>query len=188
MISRKIKFQQILDYAEEALTESAQVKRIIGYDKAEVEVYLAAPIKLLASWKSALANDKVLPELDIDFHYTIDIISHASKIAYLKPSELEMLDEYILYTFSKPVSSEGGLKFIPDPNFEAPADFLQPHQRRVVDEHTECVDRIGKLENFIGGPIFSTVDLTEQVRLTNQLTIMKQLRNVLAERIEAFNK
>jgi hypothetical protein len=41
---------------------------------------------------------------------------------------------------------------------------------------------------FIDGPIYKGVDIDEQDRLSKQLVIMVQLRDILAQRIEAFNK
>jgi hypothetical protein len=63
---------------------------------------------------------------------------------------------------------------------------MQPHQQRVVDEKAELSDKLGKLESFTGGPIFSGLPPAEQARLARQLLIMQLYEQVLSERISAF--
>lgn len=63
---------------------------------------------------------------------------------------------------------------------------LAPHQQRVVDEKATLDDNLAKLNRFIGGEIWATVDKAEQRRLVRQRTIMYLLQDVLDERIAAF--
>lgn len=67
---------------------------------------------------------------------------------------------------------------------------LQPHQQRVVAEHTELLGRLNALRQFIGaekGP-FRSLDRDERKRLRRQEEVMTELAEVLAERIAAFPK
>ena len=63
---------------------------------------------------------------------------------------------------------------------------MKPHQERVVAEKAELDERIGKLRAFIGSDTFKHVDASEQERLRRQAYIMKELSQVLGERIKAF--
>ena len=125
----------------------------------------------LCNCESALANGTVYPEIEMDIQSYFNIL-YLIKITHsVKAESFKWLGEYILSMYSKPI-----------------VDSLQPHQRRVVVEHAEYVDRINKLQAFIDGPIYKGVDIDEQDRLSKQLVIMVQLRDILAQRIEAFNK
>ncbi len=65
---------------------------------------------------------------------------------------------------------------------------LQPHQQRVVDEHSELLERLRKLRAFIAdekGP-FRSLDRAERKRLLRQEEVMTDLAMVLAERIAEF--
>lgn len=63
---------------------------------------------------------------------------------------------------------------------------MKPHQERVVAEKAELDGRIEKLRAFIGGETFPHVDASEKERLRRQVYIMKELSQVLGERIKAF--
>ena len=69
-----------------------------------------------------------------------------------------------------------------------PAEYhtMQPHQQRVVDEHSELVTKIVKLTDFFGTPLFARLPETEQHRLQTQAVAMRTYRDILAERIDAF--
>lgn len=63
----------------------------------------------------------------------------------------------------------------------------QPHQQRVVDEKAENDGRLEKLKAFIeSNPTFETLPGAEQVRLCRQARIMRELSDVLGERIAEF--
>lgn len=63
---------------------------------------------------------------------------------------------------------------------------LQPHQERVVAERDQLNTCIASLGNFINSDTFTQVDRAERNRLIRQEAIMKDLAQVLTERIEAF--
>lgn len=65
---------------------------------------------------------------------------------------------------------------------------MQPHQQRVIDEKTELDTKIQALIKFINGdnPVFKSLDNEEQDRLVDQLEIMSDYSDILAERIAAF--
>lgn len=64
---------------------------------------------------------------------------------------------------------------------------MQPHQQRVFDEKQELDLKINGLGMFIkSSPLFDTLDLNEQWRLTTQMHIMIQYSGILEARIKAF--
>lgn len=63
---------------------------------------------------------------------------------------------------------------------------MQPHQQRVVDEKLELDTRIESLEKFTTGKIFLDLVEEEKDRMILQLKLMKQLSEVLGERIANF--
>ena len=63
---------------------------------------------------------------------------------------------------------------------------MQPHQQRVVDEKMELDGRIERLEQFTTGKIFFDLADEEKDRLSLQLKLMKQLSEVLGDRITNF--
>lgn len=65
---------------------------------------------------------------------------------------------------------------------------LAPHQRRVVDESQQLLERLEKLRAFMGTNTFGALDQQEQLRLARQLDAMCDYARVLSERIEAFAK
>ena len=104
-------------------------------------------------------------------------------------------------------SDEGYLVCYPDqiPNVEgyngyvswSPADIfegtykeipggLQPHQTRVVIEHSQLVERAEGLESFIGSDNYFKLPEVEQKDLSEQLEAMIWYRNVLERRMSRF--
>ena len=63
---------------------------------------------------------------------------------------------------------------------------MQAHQERVVAEKADLDEKIGKLDVFIHGTIYPTLDEAERARLMRQLCHMRDYSNVLTERIAAF--
>ncbi len=64
---------------------------------------------------------------------------------------------------------------------------MEPHQQRVVAERNELDERLAKLEEFRDySPIFKGLSKAEQRRLVRQASYMELYRDVLDERIEAF--
>jgi hypothetical protein len=63
---------------------------------------------------------------------------------------------------------------------------LQPHQQRVVDERAELDARADRLGAFIEGPVFDTLPEDERTRLSRQHGLMRDLSDVLSDRIAAF--
>jgi hypothetical protein len=64
---------------------------------------------------------------------------------------------------------------------------LQPFQERVVEEQKALDDKIGRLIDFLRGPVFQELPRTEQNRLHIQLIFMQGYDTILAQRIEAFH-
>lgn len=63
---------------------------------------------------------------------------------------------------------------------------MQPHQERVVIEKKELDEKVEKLDAFIHGSVYSTIDRDEQMRLMRQFCHMKDYANVLGDRIAHF--
>lgn len=63
---------------------------------------------------------------------------------------------------------------------------LAPHQQRVVAERDELRERLTKLNEFIEGDVFKTLDTAEGWRLQRQQGYMSAYLGVLCERIENF--
>ena len=63
---------------------------------------------------------------------------------------------------------------------------MEAHQERVVAEKKELDEKLQKLKDFIGKPMFQTLDSAEQGRLRRQAVMMYGYSDILAERIEAF--
>ena len=60
------------------------------------------------------------------------------------------------------------------------------YQQRVHGEHEQLLDRQEKLTVFITSPAFSSLVPAEQIRLSKQFHLQKQLLEVLDLRIAAF--
>jgi hypothetical protein len=63
---------------------------------------------------------------------------------------------------------------------------MQPHQQRVVDERAELDGKLAKLNAFIDGPMFGTLDADEQNLLKQQAATMAMYSDILTDRITAF--
>ena len=63
---------------------------------------------------------------------------------------------------------------------------MQPHQARVIQEHTELEQKIERLEAFIGTPTYHSEDQHGQYLLRRQLLCMREYLDILAERIALF--
>ena len=60
------------------------------------------------------------------------------------------------------------------------------YQQRVHGEHMQLLDRQEKLTVFITSPSFSSLVPAEQIRLSKQYHLQKQLLEVLSQRIASF--
>ena len=60
------------------------------------------------------------------------------------------------------------------------------HQQRVHAEYLQLRDRQEKLADFLKSPTFSTLAPAEQIRLSKQFNLQKQLLEVLSLRIADF--
>lgn len=66
---------------------------------------------------------------------------------------------------------------------------LQPHQQRVVEEHAELNDKIVKLDQFNSDPErWNQLSQEDQALLIRQRIAMKSYRDILEQRIAAFNQ
>ena len=65
---------------------------------------------------------------------------------------------------------------------------MAPHQTRVIAERQELDTRLCALVLFITGPVFETLGFDERSRLNRQTRAMCDYREVLDERIAAFNE
>lgn len=63
---------------------------------------------------------------------------------------------------------------------------MQPHQQRVVEEHTELEKKIERLEAFVGTPTYHALNQAEQYLLRRQLLAMREYLDILAARIAHF--
>lgn len=63
---------------------------------------------------------------------------------------------------------------------------LAPHQERVVAERAELHERLEKLVAFVNDERFGSLDHDEQRRMQRQVRAMCDYREVLDERIAAF--
>lgn len=60
------------------------------------------------------------------------------------------------------------------------------YQQRVHGEHLQLLERQEKLTTFITSPSFSSLVPAEQIRLSKQFHLQKQLLEVLSQRIASF--
>lgn len=63
---------------------------------------------------------------------------------------------------------------------------MEPYQQRVIDEKSDLVEKIAKLETFVDGPQSDNVAYDERKRLAWQLAYMRLYSGVLEARIAAF--
>lgn len=66
-------------------------------------------------------------------------------------------------------------------------DSQVPHQRRVLIERNELVSKLRKLQAFIGGDVYQSLDQQEQKRLGMQQDAMSTYADILNDRIKAFD-
>jgi len=59
----------------------------------------------------------------------------------------------------------------------------QPHIQRVVEERQQLLDRLTALGNFIDGPVYSTLNVLDQIDLQRQHEVMTELNVILSRRI-----
>lgn len=67
------------------------------------------------------------------------------------------------------------------------ADQPLTYQDRVIDERNSVQIKIDRLDTFTRSESFALVPIAEQDRMTRQLHIMRQYRDVLNERIGALS-
>lgn len=68
-----------------------------------------------------------------------------------------------------------------------PVGGLPPHQQRVVEEHADLHERLGKLDAFIlDNPVFLSLQEAEQDRMKAQSRAMALYVDILADRIAHF--
>lgn len=83
--------------------------------------------------------------------------------------------ETMSHTMShKPVTDAAGL---------AP---LQEWQRRVMEERRELLERLGRLDVFLGSTLYASLDADERDRMARQRGAMGRYADILGERIEAW--
>jgi len=63
---------------------------------------------------------------------------------------------------------------------------MQPFQQRVVDEKSALDEKIAALDAFIGTTTFYSLPDDEHMRLSLQLSYMRNYSLILGMRIEAF--
>lgn len=64
--------------------------------------------------------------------------------------------------------------------------LLLPHQKRVVAERDNLMERLGKLTDFIAGPIFKQMPEVDQYLLCSQHQAMSEYERILGKRISRF--
>ena len=108
------------------------------------------------------------------------------------PADEGYLVEYVDGSNPNDTRHDGYISWSPKDVFErtyklVPAPEAPPHQQRVVQEAVDLAERGEKLQHFIHhNPTFATLKLDEQDRMRKQLALMRQLYEVLQERIAAF--
>ena len=65
---------------------------------------------------------------------------------------------------------------------------MQEHEKWVIAERDELSDKIEKLEQFVGGPIYCALAEADRTLLDVQLGAMAQLEFILNHRIKRFSK
>jgi hypothetical protein len=64
---------------------------------------------------------------------------------------------------------------------------MEQFQERVVIEKHELDVKVDRLKGFVASTKFVTIPISEQKRMSKQLSIMQDYSAVLGERISAFN-
>lgn len=66
---------------------------------------------------------------------------------------------------------------------------LLPHEQRVVNEHIELTDKLGKLITFIEtSPIYNELEEVDAYLLVRQARVMHEYSEILATRIQRLIK
>ena len=60
---------------------------------------------------------------------------------------------------------------------------MSDFKSRLMIEHNELIDRIGKLKSFLWGSIFNGLEETDRALLIKQLAFMEAYERTLATRI-----
>lgn len=61
-------------------------------------------------------------------------------------------------------------------------------QERVIEERAQLTERIGRLLQFVAGPIFKSLSPQERGLLSRQLTAMRSYEALLSERIALWGR
>lgn len=83
--------------------------------------------------------------------------------------------------------ADGYTSISPAAAFEAGYQPVGDHRDRVRAERADLEDKIGKLYGFINSTKLSEIPDDEQIRLSQQLRVMRQYRDILDDRIAAFD-
>jgi hypothetical protein len=86
-------------------------------------------------------------------------------------------------------AAECGILGTDHPGFQGAdqqAQQLQPHQQRVIEEHSDLAQRADRLQAFIEGDVFDGLPLSERLDLGTQLDLMRKLQEILERRIGRF--
>ena len=60
---------------------------------------------------------------------------------------------------------------------------MSDFKSRMIDEHSQLVDRIGKLKGFLWGDLYNSLDADSKTLLIQQLAYMQGYETILATRI-----
>ncbi len=60
------------------------------------------------------------------------------------------------------------------------------HELRVIEEHKQLEERIGKLVKFVASDIFMRLPPSQQGLMKRQYKVMTEYSDILAERIKGF--
>lgn len=63
---------------------------------------------------------------------------------------------------------------------------LQPHEQRVLNEHSDLLEKIGKLADFLSKPQPPFIDNEQWFLLNAQLSAMSLYSSILARRTQSF--
>ena len=108
------------------------------------------------------------------------------------PADDGYLVEYLDGGKSNHAAHAGYISWSPKDVFErsykeVPQSSLPPHQQRVLDEKQDLDLRITKLDEFIQrNQLFQGLQISERDRLEIQLDLMRDLSEILGERIVNF--
>jgi hypothetical protein len=60
---------------------------------------------------------------------------------------------------------------------------MSDHKQRMLDEHSQLIERIGKLKSFLWGDLYNSLDADAKTLLIQQLAYMQGYETILATRI-----